>query len=63
MTDQYLVHHGVKGMKWGVRKDRKKRIKEIGDEVIKEGHVYERVYSSKILINPNDYKIIKDEKY
>lgn len=24
LTDEYLEHHGVKGMKWGVRKDRKK---------------------------------------
>lgn len=28
--DSYLEHHGVKGMKWGVRKD---RIKKIGSKV------------------------------
>lgn len=27
-TDQYLVHYGVLGMKWGVRKDRRKAVKK-----------------------------------
>ena len=31
-NDEYLMHHGVKGMKWGVRRDRRKAIKEAKKE-------------------------------
>lgn len=31
-NDEYLMHHGVKGMKWGVRRARRKAIKEAKKE-------------------------------
>lgn len=34
MSNEYLIHHGVKGMKWGVRKDRKTSIATSAKKVI-----------------------------
>lgn len=31
-NDEYLMHHGIKGMKWGVRRARRKAIKEAKKE-------------------------------
>lgn len=31
-NDEYLMHHGVKGMKWGVRRARRKAIKQAKKE-------------------------------
>jgi hypothetical protein len=42
MSEYVLVHHGVKGMKWGVRKDRKKgvgkRMVDYSPDVIKKAY-------------------------
>lgn len=32
--EYYLAHHGVKGMKWGVRKDKKRRAREEYDREV-----------------------------
>lgn len=41
-TDK-LYHHGVKGMKWGVRHDKQRKDKFDDDTIIKKGHTFENV--------------------
>ncbi len=44
--DDYLVHHGVKGMKWGVRKDRSSggKSSSIKSTTIKKARAARNVY-------------------
>ena len=43
MYEEYLMHHGVKGMKWGIRKDpertgrqKKKKISQMSDQELRK---------------------------
>ena len=44
MDDSYLTHYGVKGMKWGVRRDIAKRSK-MGARIGRAADAYDRVAS------------------
>lgn len=56
----YLEHHGVKGMKWGVRRKRPKKVKvKIKSEVIDQYRQQSRISSkivSKAMNKRPDYK-------
>lgn len=52
-VDVFLEHHGVKGMKWGVRKERETSLREPSYQVdsegritIEKGYVLQRVYQT-----------------
>ena len=65
MNDGYLIHYGVKGMKWGVRKDKKSspdflayrnsskqiRRNRDGSYTVPKGYIYNRVGGSSMKTN------------
>ncbi|UNI72535.1 MAG: hypothetical protein [Chaetfec virus UA24_144] len=61
MSELYLQHYGVKGMKWGVRKERKPSSKEIHNDYLRQ--------RDKFVKDDPDFKAVKkrqaafDKKY
>lgn len=72
MEDLYLAHHGIKGMKWGVRRYQnedgtltaagKKRYKEDGNGGYKKKTRYERAYDKYKTLGYSDEKAAKAAK-
>lgn len=66
-TDEFLAHHGVKGMKWGVRKEYEpsKRQNAKAEKFINKANKYQsRIDKLDDIKNPRPYQkdLIRDEK-
>ena len=47
MTEQEIYHYGVKGMRWGVRKDRRGSTSSDAKRVCKKGSKYAKKHMTK----------------
>lgn len=58
--DKFLVHHGVKGMKWGVRRERKKALRAARKQAKRQAELSDKKSNARVRSLSKQYKNRED---